>query len=130
MDLENMIKDLEIPNYNGNYYIHELNKMKIKDGYYLILISNRDNEVGHWVGLYKNNTKVSYFDSFFAPVPKEITRFAKGYNINNCQAYDGIYPDKPIQKYNQDICGELVILFFVLCKSNYSFREIILSLNK
>ena len=129
-ELENMIKYLELPNYNGSYYIFELNKQKIKDGYYLILIRININEIGHLVGSCKKEKEVFYFDSFFAPVPKEIRKFCKGYRIYNCQSFDGIFPDKPIQKYNEDICGELVILFFLLCSLGYTFRDIIISLNK
>src|SRR5207253_3720166 len=97
-----------------------------------ILINLQDSDDGdgtHHVGIFKKGKDIRYYDSFGGEVPKEIRDNYKGYKIHNFQSYDGSYPDKPHQKYGDVICGELSVLFLMLCQKGYSFDNIIEYIN-
>ena len=79
--------------FNGVYSKDNLSK--IKDGAYMINLDEYSDIGTHWVALWVNNNKVTYFDSFGVEhIPKEIIKFIKnrniGTNIFRIQAYDSI----------------------------------------
>ena len=85
------------------YYENELkfdgvysrnNLSKIKNGTYIINLDECESIGTHWIALYVNDKKVTYFDSFGVEyIPKEIKKFIGNKNITNIyriQAYDSI----------------------------------------
>ena len=62
------------PKFNGVYSRNEL--PKIKDGTYMINLDQFKSIGAHWISLYVNDNKITYFDSFGVEhIPKEITKF-------------------------------------------------------
>ena len=81
------------PRFNGIYSRDNLSK--IKDGTYIINLDEYSDISTHWVALYVENNKVTYFDSFGVEHnPKEIIKFIENRNIKTnifrIQAYDSI----------------------------------------
>ena len=57
--------------FNGVYSINNL--PKIKDGAYVINLDEYESIETHWIALYVNSNKVTYFDSFGVEhIPKRI----------------------------------------------------------
>jgi hypothetical protein len=97
-------------------------------------LQNQNQNGSHWLGIWKKGRDVRYFDSFGTSIPEEVKKYYKGYKIRNFQSFAdplnlsskliSITPEKPLQKYSTDICGEISILFLLLCQKNYSFEEV------
>ena len=62
------------PRFNGIYSIDNLPD-KIKDGAYVVNLDEYSDIGTHWVALYVNNKRVTYFDSFGVEhISKEIKK--------------------------------------------------------
>ena len=90
------------PRFNGVYSRDNLSK--IKDGEYIINLDEYSDIRIHWVALWRNNNKVTYFDSFGVEhIPKEIIKFIENRNIKT-----NIFR---IQAYDSIMCGYFCIVF-------------------
>ena len=135
IQLELMIKSLKIRNFRGVLMKDELRNLKPKTNEcYIINLQNQNQNGSHWLGIWKKGRDVRYFDSFGTSIPEEVKKYYKGYKIKNFQSFAdplnlsskliSMTPEKPLQKYSTDICGEISILFLWLCQKNYSFEEV------
>jgi len=82
------------------------------NGFFIINLQNHDQQGTHWVGFYKQNRNIYYFDSFGGYIPQnEINLFKKD--------HDNIYYSKAqIQDFKSVLCGFFVIGFFLFLKIN------------
>ena len=81
------------PEFNGNYSINNLFKMK--DGTYIINLDEYESIASHWMELYMNAENLMYCDSFKVEyIPKAIRNFIGNKNmiknIYRIQAYIAI----------------------------------------
>ena len=84
------------PKSNGVYSRNKL--FKIKDGASIISLDEYESIGTHWIALYANHNKVTYFDSSGVEhIPKEIKKF-----IGNKNIIKNIYR---VQAYNSIMCG-------------------------
>ena len=96
------------PRFNGVYSRDNL-QVKVKDGAYLINLDDYSDIETHWIALYANNKKVTYFDSFgIEHISQEIRVFIADKDI-----IASIYR---IQSYDSIVCGYFCIGFI-----NYLF---------
>ncbi len=106
LQLEYMIKYLNIGNYKGYYSKNELiNLTPVKRECLLVNLENNDKAGTHHLALWKNGNDVRYFDSYGCPIPKEIEDYYKNFHIKYYRSFDSVYPDNLIQKLGSDICG-------------------------
>lgn len=135
VQLEQMIKSLKIRNFREVLMKDELSNLKPKTNEcYIINLQNQNQNGSHWLGIWKKGRNVRYFDSFGTSIPEEVKKYYKGYKIENFQSFaDPLnlsskliseIPEKPLQKYSTDICGELSILFLLLCQKGYPFEDV------
>ena len=90
------------PKFNGVYYRYNL--PKIKDVAYRINLDEYCDIGTHWVALYTNNDRVTYFDSFGVDhIPKEVRTF-----INNKNITTNVFRK---QEYDSIMCGYFCIGF-------------------
>jgi hypothetical protein len=126
VQLENISKALEIKNFKGVFMMDEVAKLSHSNNEcYIVNLQNSDMQGSHWIAVFKHDGTVSYFDSYGAPIPKEIRNRYNNIKIHNFQSDDNIHPDKPLQTYSQVICGQLCVLFLLLCNKGSSFDKII-----
>lgn len=100
---------------------------ELKNGCYIINLQDLFNEETgerndgtHWTGLYVNNNKAYYFDSFGFPSPNIVIQRLKKQKIV-CQ-----YNLKEIQNINSSTCGKYVIAFLIyVSKKQYPFEKFI-----
>ena len=91
------------PRFNGAYSRDNLS-VEIKDGAYVINLTEYSDIGTHWVALYVQNNDVTYFDSFGVEhIPKEIKTFISNKNIKT-----NIFR---IQAYDSIMCGYFCIIF-------------------
>ena len=81
------------PRFNGAFSLDNL--PKIKDGTYIINLTEYSDIGTHWVALHVNKNDVTYLDSFGVEhIPKEIKEFVKNKNITTNifrkQAHDSV----------------------------------------
>ena len=68
--------------FNGVYSINNL--PKIKDGAYVINLDEYESTETHWIALYVNSNKVTYFDSFGVEhIPKRIKQIYSKQKYHN-----------------------------------------------
>ena len=68
--------------FNGVYSINNL--PKIKDGAYVINLDECESTETHWIALYVNSNKVTYFDSFGVEhIPKRIKQIYSKQKYHN-----------------------------------------------
>ena len=68
--------------FNGVYSINNL--PKIKDGAYVINLDEYESIETHWIALYVNSNKVTYFDSFGVEhIPKRIKQIYSKQKYHN-----------------------------------------------
>jgi hypothetical protein len=110
-DLEELLKNLKITNFQGCYFKDELNELKPNSSYIINLQSefndkgNRNNGT-HWVALVTDNrSNAIYFDSFGSPPPTSIIKLLKKYK------YKYGYTNKVIQNIRSDLCGYFAVAF-------------------
>ena len=96
LDLEQLIKQNKIDNFNG-VFSKDLFPRHLAKGWYIINLQDHDEGSGtHWTCLKITNEKVNiYFDSYNAPAPNMISEKIKPY----------FYSDKQIQDKISSACG-------------------------
>ena len=84
LQLEYMVKALNIKNYKGYYSKNELvNLTPVKKECLLVNLENNDKAGTHHLALWKNGNDVRYFDSYGCPIPKEIEDYYKDFHISS-----------------------------------------------
>ena len=115
-DLEELLKNLKITNFQGCYFKDELNELKPSSSYIINLQSEYDkngnrNNGTHWCAIVTNRNNAIYFDSFGTSPPISIIKLLKKYN------YKYGYTNKVIQNLRSDLCGYFAVAFiFFLTK--------------
>ena len=100
-DLSNIIKNINIKNFNGVYPKDQLKK-PLKNGFYIINLDNSGGSGTHWTTLYKINDGLSlYYDSFGFYPPEEIEDLLHKYEYNK----------KQIQDIDSTSCGFYCVAF-------------------
>ena len=91
------------PRFNG--VCSRDNLPKIKDGAYIINLDEYSHIGTHWVALWLNNNKATYFDSFGVEhIPKEIKEFINRLLSSASQIKEIIKHIFRIQAYDSIIC--------------------------
>jgi len=111
VELTNIIKKLNIKNFNGVYPKDQLKK-PLDTGFYIINLQDSGGDGTHWTALYKIDDNVSiYYDSFGFLAPEDIEAL-----INK----DYIYNKQQIQDIDSSSCGFYCIAFikFMYKKKN------------
>ena len=114
MDLKNLIPHplttFEIQAYYKNeprfigVYSRDNLPDKIKDGAYVVSLDEYSDIGTHWIALYVNDKRTTYFDSFgIDDIPKEVKKF-----IGNRKIITNIYR---IQNYDSIMCSYFCIGF-------------------
>ena len=117
-DLEELLKNLKITNFQGCYFKDELNELKPNSSYIINLQSEYDkngnrNGGTHWCALVTDNrNNAIYFDSFGSPPPTSIIKLLKKYK------YKYGYTNKVIQNLRSDLCGYFCVAFIYLVTKN------------
>lgn len=96
---------------------------------FTINLENSDQPGSHWTATWKKGRGVRYFDSFGTPIPKEVNGYHKKYKPKNFHPHSGAKTEAdgkvkresdnlqhPLQKYSTYFCGELCLLFHLLCQ--------------
>jgi hypothetical protein len=96
MDLQQMIKQFKIDNFNG-IFSKDLLPDALVNGWYIINLENHDEGNGtHWTCLKITNDRMNiYFDSFNFVAPESVDEKIMPY----------IYNDKQIQDVTSSACG-------------------------
>lgn len=109
-----------IDKYDG-CYMTDQGKFIKNDKYYIYNLNNSYQKGSHWVGIYKNNKKSCYFDSFGFVCDREIEKYIKPYKYNKYQ----------IQDINSTSCGYYCIAFIIFMNyNNNDFDNFIKMFNK
>ena len=109
-----------IDKYDG-CYMTDQGKFIKNDKYYVYNLNNSSQKGSHWVGIYKNNKKSYYFDTFGFVCDKEIEKYIKPYKYNKYQ----------IQDINSTSCGYYCIAFIIFMNyNNNDFDNFIKMFNK
>ena len=117
-DLEQLLKNLKITNFQGCYFKDELNELKPSSSYIINLQSEYDKNLNrnngtHWVALVTDNKhNAIYFDSFGTSPPISIIKLFKKYK------YKYGYTNKVIQNIRSDLCGYFCVAFIYLLTKN------------
>ena len=95
-----------IPDFRGIFSIHRLPAKPLYNEKSIIHIAkNKNTSTGHWVCYQKDGNKIRYFDSFGnLPPPLELFKY---WGENKIITYNR----SRYQKYSENICGQLCILF-------------------
>src|SRR5438552_16632775 len=126
VQLNQLVQELGIKNFSGIFMKDELkNKPKKETECFIINLQNHNQGGSHWCAVYKKNSNIYYFDSYGAPIPLEIRDYFNHQKIHNFQSFDKKFPDQPIQKFNQTWCGQVAVLFLLLCEKGFTFEKII-----
>lgn len=134
LQLENYIRILKIRNFRAVLMKDELQKFNpLTNECFIINLENSDQNGSHWISIWKKGRDCEYFDSYGTPIPQEVKDYYRKYKIksfqsNSSEATEGklisTTPNEPIQKYQSDSCGELSVLFLLLCQKRFSFEEV------
>ena len=126
--IDNMIKNLKIKNYEGCFYKDKLTNIKQNKSYIINLENKYDiygnlNSGSHWVTVITDNdNKAIYFDSFGQAIPEVIKSLLKKYKYG--------YTNKVIQNIKSDMCGYFCIAFiYFLTKYKKRLKDIYLDTN-
>lgn len=104
-DIDELVKKMEIPNFQGCYFKDELNQLSPESSYIINLHSKFDadgniNPGSHWCVIVTDDmNRAIYFDPYGEGCPEDIKVLAKhnGYKIGHCK--------KNIQSLMSDLCG-------------------------
>ena len=126
-EIQNIVKELDIPNFKGIFLRDELSKHNtlvgdIECGIIHSHTSKEDIEkVGHWTAYYKDHDKKYYFCPFGGEVYDEIKKYL-GFPI--------MTHTFQIQEFNETCCAEYCILFIYFMYKKFKYEDIILFLVK
>ena len=99
-------------NYLGTYSSDKM-PARIKDNQCFILntdSSRSANKFGHWIGFYKINKRLWFYDSFARPKEK-LSKYWKNKRMYNANTTDRE------QSYNESDCGSRSMSFLILMKT-------------
>lgn len=114
-EIENIIEELKIKNFNGIYSRDEITEDDIEKGFYIINLDDKEGTGTHWTCFYYNSPLPNiYFDSFGFPAPVEIEKLIKPY----------IFNDKTIQDYKSSSCGYFCIAFIKFIEEHKNYNDI------
>ena len=120
IQLEELAKKLNLNDFRGVFMADELKDMKPRENESAVVNTEDSRKNGkHWIAWYKNGDDKYFFDSYGSHIIPELKSYL-GSPIN-CHNFQ-------IQKFNDDICGELSILFIYLMSRNIPYEDVILSM--
>ena len=126
VQLNQLVKELGIKNFKGCLMKDELSGISPQETEcFIINLQNHNQGGSHWCAVWKVKGLIYYFDSYGAPIPLEVRDYFNHQKICNFQSFDKKYPDQPIQKFNQTWCGQVAVLFLLLCEKGFTFEKII-----
>lgn len=127
LSVKDINDDMEdVKDFNGCYILEDLEKIKLKDGYYIVLILNRNvGNVGHYVSFSMKDGEIWYFDSYGMEAPIELQRIWEKHGIDKYH-----YGNIDIQSTSNDStdCGYFAMYIVRGLSNGYSPEEIYESL--
>ena len=116
-ELTELIKKKKIPNFVGFFTWDQLKLLPFDKNNWCAML-NQDSVKGegtHWVGLYKKNDKVVYFDPFGQPPPTRLKELAHPSSFH--------FVEHAQQSFFDANCGERVVEFFEECFLRDNLKE-------
>ena len=127
-DLEKLLTNLKVSNFQGFYFKDELKELQKNSSYIINIQSEYDKNLNrntgtHWVALVTDNKHAIFFNSFGTSAPINIIKLLKKYD------YKYGYTNKVIQSTYSDLCGYFAVAFIYFVTKNRPTTSLIKNTN-
>lgn len=117
VELEQLAESLGLENFAVACNLSDLSREKINEGeYFIVNISRKPDEVGHWTAAARRDGTNYYFDSFGCTPPKEVAEFLH---------HKYLAGDAETQKIEQQDCGFRALYVISCLQAGQSYVDII-----